>query len=34
MPNARARTTPRSASCIMTGFDVPHLLPVKTRVVI
>ena len=33
VPNARIRTTPKSSSRTMIGFDVPHLLPVKSRVV-
>ena len=33
VPNARSRTMPKSWSRTMTGFDVPHLLPVKRRVV-
>ena len=32
VPKARARTIPKSLSRIITGFDVPHLLPVKRRV--
>ena len=33
VPKARTRTMPKSASRSMIGFDVPHLLPVKSRVV-
>ena len=32
VPNARRRTMPKSLSRIITGFAVPHLLPVKRRV--
>ena len=33
VPNARARTIPRSSSRIMIGLEVPHLFPVNSRVV-
>ena len=33
VPKARTRTMPKSASRIMIGLLVPHLLPVKRRVV-
>ena len=33
IPKARRRTTPKSASRIITGLGVPHLLPVNRRVV-
>ena len=33
VPKARARTMPKSLSRIITGFEVPQLLPVKRRVV-
>ena len=32
VPKARARTMPKSSSRSMIGFDVPHLLPVNSRV--
>ena len=32
VPNARMRTTPKSWSRTMIGLEVPHLLPVNSRV--